>query len=122
MVLPGSGRTHSTIAWISARGVKYCPAPDLVSSAFFSSKPFVDVALDVGVHAHPLHLVDHVDQAVELGRVLNLVLRLGEDLAQHVLALAEFAQQLDVMRFQLRSALCFQDRPSVFVGMPTSRL
>ena len=47
---------------------------------------FVDVALDVGAHRHPLHLVDHVDQAVELGRVLNLVLRLGENLAEHALA------------------------------------
>ena len=39
MVLLGSGRTHSTIARIRARGVKYCPAPDLVSSALRSSKP-----------------------------------------------------------------------------------
>ena len=35
----GSGRTHSTMARISARGVKYWPAPDLVSSAFLSSSP-----------------------------------------------------------------------------------
>jgi hypothetical protein len=29
----GIGSTQSTIAWISGRGVKYCPAPDLMSSA-----------------------------------------------------------------------------------------
>lgn len=39
MVSPGLGRTTSTMALISGRGVKYCPAPDLVSWAFFSSKP-----------------------------------------------------------------------------------
>ena len=33
------GRMTSTIAWISGRGVKYWPAPLLVSSAFFSSRP-----------------------------------------------------------------------------------
>ena len=36
---PGSGCITSTIAEISARGVKYWPAPDLVSAAFFSSSP-----------------------------------------------------------------------------------
>ena len=38
-VLPGAGCMTSTIARISARGVKYCPAPDLTSSAFFASRP-----------------------------------------------------------------------------------
>ena len=31
--------TTSTMAWINGRGVKYWPAPDLVSWAFFSSRP-----------------------------------------------------------------------------------
>ena len=39
MGFPGSGRTHSTMARIRARGVTYCPAPDFVSSAFLSSRP-----------------------------------------------------------------------------------
>ncbi len=39
IVSPASGRITSTIAWISGRGVKYWPAPDLVSAAFFSSRP-----------------------------------------------------------------------------------
>jgi hypothetical protein len=34
---PGSGRTQSTMASMSDRGVKYCPAPDLMSSAPFAS-------------------------------------------------------------------------------------
>ena len=33
------GRTQSTMAWISGRGVKYWPAPPFTSSAFFSSSP-----------------------------------------------------------------------------------
>ena len=39
IVSPGAGRITSTIAWISGRGVKYCPAPPFVSCAFFSSSP-----------------------------------------------------------------------------------
>ena len=35
----GDGCITSTIAAISALGLKYWPAPDLVSAAFFSSKP-----------------------------------------------------------------------------------
>ena len=36
---PRLGCITSTIAWISGRGVKYWPAPVLMSSAFFSSSP-----------------------------------------------------------------------------------
>jgi hypothetical protein len=39
MVSPGWGRMTSTMAWISGRGVKYCPGADLTSWAFFSSSP-----------------------------------------------------------------------------------
>ena len=39
MVWPGAGCITSTMAWISGRGVKYWPAPDLMSWAFFSSSP-----------------------------------------------------------------------------------
>ena len=37
--LVGRGSITSTMAEMSARGVKYWPAPDLVSAAFFSSRP-----------------------------------------------------------------------------------
>jgi len=46
-------------------------------SAF--EQAFVDVALHIGAHGYPLRFINHVDQAIELGRVLNLVLCLGED-------------------------------------------
>ncbi len=39
IVSPAAGCITSTIAWISGRGVKYWPAPDFVSSAFFWSRP-----------------------------------------------------------------------------------
>jgi len=39
MAVPGWGRMTSTMASIRTRGVKYWPAPDLVSCAFFSSRP-----------------------------------------------------------------------------------
>jgi hypothetical protein len=75
--------THTTMAWIIARGVKYWPAPLLVSSAFFCSRPFVEIALGVGIQPDPALGVDHLHQARQLGRVLDLVLRLEEDRAQH---------------------------------------
>ncbi len=37
--MSGPGCITSTMAEINARGVKYWPAPDLVSAAFFSSSP-----------------------------------------------------------------------------------
>ena len=64
MVFFGSGRTHSTMGLIRARGVKYWPAPLLVSSAFFSQEAFVDVAFVVGAHEHPLLGVDQSDESV----------------------------------------------------------
>ena len=36
---PASAACTSTMALISARGVKYWPAPDFTSSAFFASSP-----------------------------------------------------------------------------------
>ncbi len=84
IVSPGAGRITSTIAAMSGRGVKYWPAPPLASSAFFSQQALVGVALHVGVEADPLLAVDQVDdQPAQLGRVLDLVLRLAEDDAEH---------------------------------------
>ena len=76
----------------------------------------VDVALDVRAEGDPVGIVHHVDEAVELRRVLNLVLRLGEDLSQHPLPGAEFAQQRDVVSFEVRASLGFQALPAVLVG------
>ena len=77
---------------------------------------FVQVALDLGIQHHPGLGVDHLDQPRQLGRVLNLVLRLGEDLAQHALFLTQLAQQLDVMAFQLRTFARLEALPVVLLG------
>ena len=60
---------------------------------------FVGVAFHVGVERGPLLLVDQVrDQAAQLGRVLDLVLRLAKDDADQPGPFAEFLQRVAVMR------------------------
>jgi hypothetical protein len=49
MVFSGSGFKQATIALIRGRGVKYCPAPLFVSSAFFSD--FVQEAAQIAAHS-----------------------------------------------------------------------
>lgn len=82
----------------------------------------VDIALHIRAHRHPLGFVDHIDQAVQLGRILDLVLRLGENLPQHPRQLAQLHQQRHVMHLQLRTTLRFKTLPVVFSGNPTWRL
>jgi len=53
--------------------------PALGVRGVFFQQPFVDVSLDIGIDHHPLLPADHVDDLEQLGRVLDLVLRLGED-------------------------------------------
>jgi hypothetical protein len=75
---------------------------------------FVGIALHVGGQAGPLLLVDQVhDQPPQLGRVLDLVLRLAEDDAQHARPLAEFLQRVAVMRFQFVAVQLEQSRPAI---------
>ena len=76
-------------------------------------QPLVDVALDVSTQGDPGCIVHHVDEAVELRRILNLVLRLGEDLPEHTFPGAKFAQQRDVVTFELRAPLRLEARPVV---------
>jgi hypothetical protein len=57
-----------------------------------------------------------VDQAIQLGRVLNLVLRFGENCSQHPRLVAQLAQQGHIMHLQLRAALGLQALPVEFGG------
>ena len=86
-------------------------------------EPLVDIALHVRAEHHPVGAVDHGDQAEELGRIRDLVLRLGEHLAQHAFLLAESAEKRDVVGFEFRASLrvvrLAQSKP---FGMPMSRL
>ena len=77
----------------------------------------VGVALHVGRQARPLLLVDQVhDQPPQLGRVLDLVLRLPENQPQHPRLLAQRVQHVPVMRLQLVAVLRQQARPVVALG------
>jgi len=72
---------------------------------------FVQVALGVGVHAHPALGVDHLHQPRQLGRVLDLVLRLEEDGARHAAFLPQAVQRGQVLGLQRLAGLAAQRRP-----------
>lgn len=65
-------------------------------------QPLVGVALDVGVEGGPLLALDQVgDEAAQLGGVLNLVLRLAEDHAEHPRLLAQFVEDVAVLDLEV---------------------
>jgi hypothetical protein len=102
----------STMAAMSGRGVKYWPAPPLTSAAFFFEEALVGVALEIGVEGSPRFLVDEIDdEPAELGRVLDFVLRLAEDDAEHAGTLAEFLEDVAVERFEVVPVDFHERRP-----------
>ena len=77
----------------------------------------VGVALQVGVEAEPLVVVDEVlDQPFELGRALYLVAGLAEDHPEHVVALAQLGQRLVVVFLQASAGPVEQRLPAVLGG------
>ena len=87
---------------MTARGVKYCPAPPLTSCAVLLQQPLVGVALHVRRHRRPVLAADQLDdQPPQLSRVLNPVLRLLEDQPEHPALPAELVQRLAVVPVQL---------------------
>ena len=74
----------------------------------------VGVALHVGRHLQPRLVADQIDdELAELGRVLNLVLRLAEDEPEHPALLSELGQSLPVVLSSLRPSICeWRGRPS----------
>ncbi|EEF93388.1 hypothetical protein CATMIT_01984, partial [Catenibacterium mitsuokai DSM 15897] len=89
MVFPGSGCTHSTMAWISAAGGEVLAGAALGVFGVLLQQTLVHIALDVDLEAEPVLRVDHLHQARELGRVVDLVLHLEEDRAEHAGLLAQ---------------------------------
>jgi hypothetical protein len=60
------------MAWMSARGVKYCPRRPYVLGVPLQ-QALVGVALHVGRHRRPVLLADQLDDELpQLGRVLDL--------------------------------------------------
>ena len=89
IILPGSGHIHATIARISARDGEVLSRTVFRVLCVALQQPLVDVALYVGSEHHPIRAVHHVDQAEKLGRIGDLALRLGENLAQHASLVAK---------------------------------
>ena len=69
-------------------------------------QPFVGVALHVGGERRPLLPIDQIDdQPPQFGRILDLVLGLAEDHAQHALLPAERLQHVTIVDFQIVAVL-----------------
>ena len=105
------------MAEMSPRGVKYWPAPRAPSWAVFSIRPLVGGALEVGVVAEPLVLVDEIlDELLQLGRGLDPVAGLAEDHAQHVVACPQLREDLAVVGFERGPRPAQQRLPVVLDG------
>jgi len=111
---------HDTLDERARREV--LPRPTLGVLGVLLEQPLVRVALHVGVERHPLLAVDQVDdEAAQLGRVLDLVLRLAEDQAEHARVLAQRLERVAVLHLE-RVALPGQERGPVVAGRDHRRL
>jgi len=81
-----------------------------VLGAFFDDA-FVDVALRVGIEGRPGDVVHHLDDAGKHGRILDLVLGLGEDLPERSFLSTERAQGFDVVHLEFGALERTHDRP-----------
>ena len=72
----------------------------------------VDLALDVGRHGHPFFLVDHLDDAVQNGGVIDLIGGALEDLAQCAALLAQGLQDGFILLLQLCTFQITHIRPA----------
>jgi hypothetical protein len=77
---------------------------------------FVDGAFSVGAEHDPIGFVHHGNDTGELGGVLDLVLGLGEDLAEHAGLFAELQEGLDVVGFEVGAVEGAESGPRVFGG------
>ncbi len=88
------------------------PRPTLHVLGVLLQQALVGIALHVGRERGPLLLVDQIhDEPPELGRILDLVLRLAEDEAKHPRPLAEFLQRVAVVNLEVIAVLGEQGRP-----------
>ena len=77
---PGFGRMHSTMAWMSGARREVLPGAALHVLRVPLQQALVGVALHVGASSESTLPADQVDdEPPQLGRVLDLVLRLAED-------------------------------------------
>ena len=127
-----AGRVADRLAGLGSDGVddrldqrprgEILPGAALGVLGVFLQQPLVGVPLHVGAHHRPVFLVDQIDdQAAQLGRVLELVLRLVEDQPEQSLLAAEIFQGVAVVVEELVAVLLHQRRPAVF-GRDGARL
>lgn len=67
------------MALISARGVKYCPAPDLLSFAFFIEQTLVEIAEIILLHTEPIDLIEGFNQLFQMAWFTQAGLGIGVD-------------------------------------------
>ena len=79
-------------------------------------QPLVDLALDVHVQADPGLAVDQLQQAAQLGRVLDAVLRLAKDDRDQARALAQLGQDVAVVGLQVVAVAGQQAAPAHALG------
>ena len=92
------------MAEISARGVKYWPAPRAPSLGGLLDEPFVGVPLEVRFEAQPFMLVNEVlDQLFQLGRALDPVPGVAEDHSEDALLPGQDGERMVVLVFELRA-------------------
>jgi hypothetical protein len=78
---------------------------------------FVGVALHIHAQRGPGLAADQVaDQPLQLGRILNAVLRLAKDGAQHTGLFAQLDQNVPVMRVQRIAVKALQALPIEIAG------
>ena len=92
------------------------PGPALGVLGVLLEQALVDLALDVHVEPVPHLGVDEADEAVQLGRVLDLVLRLAEDGAEQAVLLAERRERLAVVRLEGLALARGEVGPAVALG------
>ena len=75
-----------------------CAAFDIFG--VFLQESFINFAFDINIHSHPGFPINEIDDALELGRVLNFVLRFAKDHTQHPISSGKFSEDVPVMVFE----------------------
>ena len=89
---------HDGLDERARRKVLACARFDVLRVLF--QQALIDFALDVNVQPRPRFAVNHLDEAAQLGRVLDAVLRLAKDDGDQARALAQLGQDVAVMGFE----------------------
>ena len=107
-----SGAIHDRLDEFSGREI--LPRTLRAFGGALGEQPLVDVALHVRLHRHPLLGLDQIhDQAAQRDGVLDLRLRLLEDLPEHPRLRAEVLEDVAILGLQGIAFLAQQARPVI---------